>query len=314
MNNRSRHMQYRKSIYRKKRTRILLITVPICIALLFALFLIVGTLLHNKLAKDADGNQSLPDDPPTYINSPLSSSAVGAYPLALLEDGSTFSERLSALSADAKAVCIGLNDSDGNLLYRSSLTASISDIKTATDATSLSNSISALDRKGMYVSGSFIIDAFEEENKLLQGVKLSIASAVVCDAMSEGVNDVMLTVNNMTEESINALCSMADDIHESFENACIGIVLDESIIVSGERDSLIATLASHFDYLALNTASIKPDEDTLEHINSYINAMNYEIIRYGMRIVLPNSDDADSMNAYISAVKSHGISNWTFIP
>ena len=48
MNNRNRHLNYRKNIYRKRRMGAVLIFSIVAVALIFALFLIIGTALHSK--------------------------------------------------------------------------------------------------------------------------------------------------------------------------------------------------------------------------------------------------------------------------
>ena len=104
MNNRARHMQYRKSIYRKKRIKAIAVISALAIALLFILFLIIGNVLHKKTSDSPSKNnnfaQSSKESEATVLQK---AESVGAYPLPLLENGSAFSDRLATIPANAEA-------------------------------------------------------------------------------------------------------------------------------------------------------------------------------------------------------------------
>ena len=121
MSNRNRHMQYRKSIYRRRKMRTVLILSISVAVVVFALIIIIGTALHNKTnpKETSDFETESKEKETTGL---ASTSAIGAYPLPLLQEGSNFSDRLASVPPTASAVCINLNDEAGTLLYRSTLT------------------------------------------------------------------------------------------------------------------------------------------------------------------------------------------------
>jgi len=85
MNNRNRHLQYRKSIYRKRRIRAIVILCVSVAVLAFALFIIIGTVLHKKTKSPTPFE---PDD--MYSDQETrelaSAPTVGAYALPLLQE------------------------------------------------------------------------------------------------------------------------------------------------------------------------------------------------------------------------------------
>ena len=52
MNNRPKHLQYRRNMYRKKRTKAIAVIIAVALAILFILFLIIGNALHKKTSGD----------------------------------------------------------------------------------------------------------------------------------------------------------------------------------------------------------------------------------------------------------------------
>ena len=312
MSNRNRHMQYRKSIYRKRRIRGVVISCAVAIILAFALFMIIGTALHSKAEK--------PPVKPTETEYKESSrplptaSAVGAYPLPLLEDGSKFSQRLADINENANAVCINLNSTDGTLLYRSELAASLPTLSVHKDAAALSSSLTAIERKGLHASALLYLAAFERESDLLTDVELATIGAISCEAFREGVGDILFVAPDMSVSDVSKACSLADDIHSTVENAIVGITLSNSILADENSASLIDTLSKHFNFLALDTTSYKLDEDPVTFIEGKISGFLLEILYYKMRVLLPTSADKETQQKYVEAAEKYNIQSWQMLP
>ena len=47
MNNRPKHLQYRRNMYRKKRTKAIAVIIAVALVVVFILFLIIGNALHK---------------------------------------------------------------------------------------------------------------------------------------------------------------------------------------------------------------------------------------------------------------------------
>lgn len=310
-------MQYRKSIYRKKRIKAVVILSALALAVLFVLFLIIGTALHNKTSEDPaskrdDKNSTSSTEAATDILSEARS--VGGYALPLLLDGSNFSERLAAIPNDADAVCIALNTTDGTLLYRSTLSAELSYLEYASDASGISNVIARLQERELYASALLYIPSFSEENDLLRDVYLSSWCSVAVEAFREGVGDCLLVPRSVDEEDVEKICNIAELIHEIEPQTVIGCLLPDSIITAQSNEALIARLDRCFNYLALDTTDYKEDDDVAAYVEARISQMQMQLIYYKMRVLLPYSSDAQTQREYIDIAQKYNISSWLIKP
>ena len=118
MNGRNRHLQYRRSVYRRRQIRLgLILTVIITVVLILG-FLIVGNLLRKK--NQPTENQGVTNPPPSVTEEEHSPILTLKARSVLLEtaDTSTFSSRVRALTENGTtALSIPLNNADGSLLY-----------------------------------------------------------------------------------------------------------------------------------------------------------------------------------------------------
>jgi len=194
MNRRNYHMTYRKSVYRKKRIKLIAIISAITVVVLLALFLIIGTALNNKTYTYS------PDDPAdgvppsqTPSDSLPEANIVQAVALELLtQDSSSLSSRVAALPSGTTAVCVRLNQADGTLLYRSSIASSVSRFKIAENASSAENLFSIIQRRDLYISAAITMTELSESNDILRSVMLSAYASMAAEAALAGANDILL--------------------------------------------------------------------------------------------------------------------------
>ena len=312
MNNRNRHMQYRKSIYRRRRIRAIIICTVLAIAVAFALFMIVGTALHNKTQRD-DGDPVRPTGKNTE-ETLASAARVGCYPLPLLEDGSSFSSRLSSVDEAASAVCINLNDRSGTLLYRSDLAASFPHLSVHKDAGELSSSLASIERSGYYVSAVLYVNSFSASSDLVTDVELATWGSVACEAIREGVGDVLIVAQSMKASDVERICALADKIHSTVSNGVIGLAIPESILAEEKSATLIDKLASHFNYLSLDATSLRDGDDPISFIEGKISSLQLELMYYKMRVLLPRAEDAAEQKDYVDTVTKYNISSFQILP
>lgn len=313
MNNRNRHMQYRKSIYRKRRIRTILILSVSAVVAIFALFIIIGTALHQKTQPKSphDSEEQTYKKDETGLTPAAS---VGGYALPLLEDGSNFSDRLQAIPQKANAVCINLNTEDGTLLYRSELSNEISNISIATDASHISNAISSISSNDMHITSVLFVPSFDGENDLVEDVELAIWSAVACEALRAGVDDVLIIAPNIEIDDLPKIHALADRVHSAVPESVIGFTLSDTILTDEQKTSLIAELNKHFNFLALDTTGYTQEDDPVEYIESKTAKMQLDLMYYKMRVLLPYSSDSATQEKYIEAVEKYNISSWQVLP
>ncbi len=312
MNNRNRNSNYRRSIYRKRKIRNIIILSVGAVLLAFVIFMIIGTVLQNK-TKTPDYDDDFETSKPTDKNTLAAAQTVGAYALPLLQDGSDFSARLAAISNEANAVCINLNSEDGTLLFRSGMSQSLPTVGVHQYASDLSSAMSSIDGNGFYTSGILYVTAFDASSDLLVDVELSVAGALACEAIREGVGDVLFIPPSLDPDNVDKMCSLADRIHLTQESSVIGLVLSEEILTADNRVSLIDKLSKHFNYLCLDTTAYA-DADPLEYIEDKVSDMQLDLMYYKMRVLLPYSSDGATQEKYIQTVKKYNIASWQVKP
>ena len=316
MNNRARHIQYRKSSFRRRRTKAAIIIASIAVAVLVALFLIIGNALHNKTESTAKkrNDKTSATEPDASASKLTEAKLISGYALPLLEDSSTFSERLSALPEDAEAVSVALNQPDGTLLYRSSLSSTLTFLESATDASDLSSLISRIDDEDLYTSALLYVPSFAESDALLKDVYLSSWCSVAAEAIRAGVDDCLLVIRTATVDDVERICELATLIRQIEPNAIVGCAIPEDVSIAENAEVLIKKLSNAFNYLALDTTNYKDDEDVASYVEARISQMQMQLIYYKMRVLLPRASDAETQQIYIEAAKKYNISSWQIKP
>jgi hypothetical protein len=316
MNNRARHAQYRKSLYRKKRVKAIALISAVVLVALFILFLIIGNILHKKTEQNAPGknNSQQSTETDTGTSTIPTANTVGAYALPLLEDGSNFSDRLASIPNNAESVCIALNTTDGTLLYRSELSSSLPYLSFSGDATSLSGSISRIKERGLYVTAILYVPSFGESNDLLRDVYLTSWCSVAVESIRSGVGDCLLAPRSASSDDVEKICELAALIREIEPKATVGCLLPGDVIGAENSEVLIDKLSKNFSYLCLNTTDHKEDEDVENYVSSKITNMQMQLIYYKMRVLLPHSPDTATQQKYIDVAKKYNITSWQIKP
>lgn len=310
---RNRHMQYRRSIYRKRKIKAIVISTIIAFLVVFALFMIIGTALHAKTQPTPpEENEATDSEKEASVITPAK--VVGAYALPLLKDGSSFNSRLDAIQPNANAVCLSLNGANGDLFFRSELASELSQLTTSKDAASLSNAVSSIDRNGFYISGLLYVTAFEQQNSLLRDVELATWGAVACEALQEGVGDILMIASSMSIDDVERMCDLADNIHETVEKSVVGLVIPSSVTESANSTSLIKQLSLHFNYLTLDVSVPEKDEDPLEYVQNKVSHSQLELMYYKMRVLLPYLENSEEQQKYIDILTRYNINNWMILP
>ena len=314
MGSSARHIQYRKSIYRKKRIKVTIIISLTALALAFAMFLIIGTALHNKTS----GRKPAPDeggqtDATTQTQLPAPQ-VIGGYALPLLKDGSTFSERLSAIPDNAAAVSIDLNKLDGELNYQSSVSSKLNFISCAHGSSSLPGLISRAANRELYVSAILYIPSFSEEDDLLKDVYISGWCSVAVEAIRSGADDCIIIPRSASTDDVDRICNIASAIRQLEPEAILGCSIPEDVLTSEGNEVPIAKLSKSFNFLAIDTSGYKEGEDVETYIETRISKFQMQLIYYKMRVLLPYSDNIESTQKYIDIATKYNITSWQIKP
>ena len=158
------------------------------------------------------------------------------------------------------------------------------------------------------------VPAFENENDLVEDVELAIWSAVACDALRQGVGDVLIITPSIEIEDLPKIYSLADRVHAAVPNGVIGFALPATVLGNEQKTALLDELNQHFNYMALDTTTFTDEDDPFEYVERKTANMQLDLMYYKMRVILPFSYDSEEQAKYIEAVTKYNISSWQILP
>ena len=315
MNSHNRSMSNRRRWRRQLTVRTVLITVACVLLVLFVGFVIVGNVLLNRTAKgDTEGDGA---NPPSNEPLPLpDAKSIQGYPIvAETTDTTTFSSRLGALTErGAKAVSLPLNTVDGGLLYRSPVGEALGWETAGTFTVTLERVVGIADQAGVYVSGTFYLSAFGEEDDLTRSVALAEAAAVATEAIRSGVDDILFLVPELTGAQSAELIRFLEDVRALEPNAVLGLAIPPSLLAQSDSGAMLTELTGALNYLALDVTQVE-DGDAATYVETAIHDTenHYQLLYYGMRLLLPAGADEAEETAILSVVRDSGIVNWQIL-
>jgi hypothetical protein len=303
-------MQYRRSIYRKRRIRVIIITSAVVLALLVSVFLILGNVLFDK-ANENDGetaNTSATTDKhdslPSYNVRQIKASAISL-------DG-TLKDISSALNTAKtggfNSVSVMMNSPDGKLTHHSDIAERLKYSIFNDSKISVNTFMESAKERSLYVSGVYYISAFSESDELARSVAMAELTTVISESLRAGVDEVILIAPDISEAQCSEVTHLISEIRSFVPDAVIGFALPESLVGSKNAE-IIDELAKQVSFLALDLTKYG-DADPLEFAKERTGAMLYSLLRYNMRVMIPSFEESEKQSSIVSAVESAGISNW----
>lgn len=303
MNN--RRVSYRRSVYRRRRIRTVLIVAAAVLVALLLLFLWIGNLFSDKLAAPEPQVPSTTDEQTLPTLPAASVRRVQAPALPLFEGERAAHDALTAYADDGQAaLSLALTDDGGLLSYRSEVADRLSMSIRSTRSLSLATLCETAESYGIYLCGSFTLRASAEEDALVRSVYLSEAAAVVAEAFSYGIGDVVLRAPETTDEMLSELILLAESVKRLAPNAVVGIALPD-FTVAAPDESRLEELAYAVDYLALDLSRYGSD-DPAAVAEAQTDALLYYLLRYEMRVLIP----AKAEEAVKETVTAFHLNSW----
>lgn len=311
--NRNRHAQYRRSIYRKRRIRVIIITVFVVLALLAALFLILGNILFDKTNDGGENaektsaqtqkDDSLPADSIRQIKAAAISLDGGLNAVSSALD--------SAKAGGFDAVSVKMNGKDGKLTHYSNIAdrlkySSFNDVKVSAEELA-----KRAKTRSLYVSGVYYVSAFSEDDDLARSIAIAELATVISESLRAGIDEVILTASDISEKQCAEITHLISEIRAFVPEAVIGFALPDAL-VKAEKADLIDSLANEVSFLALDLTGYG-DNDPAEFAQDLVSTELYSLLRYKMRVMIPFLEESEKQNSVISAVESSGISNWQIV-
>lgn len=305
-------MRYRRSVYRKKRIKAVIIVTVSAIAVLTLLFAIIGNALGKKVDAGIEKRKN-PSSTPTAEHAELDS--VHAYPVPISADGSTLASRLAqAAKKGYSAVCLELNSKDGTLLYSSPLSQSLGRQNASTGLRTLDSAAKLCSENGLYSVGIIYLKDFNTDDDLARTAAIGYYSALAAEALRAGTDDVLLYVSKVPSEYYAELKTLADEVHRLCPTGHIGISLPTEAFSASENDSLADSMWSAFDYLAADFSQPTDGEDAASYVSSQLGSMLYYLLRFNVRVIVPYTDDSSLAERITAAVTSNGSHNILIMP
>ncbi len=311
MNGRNRHLQYRNSVYRRRRIRTILVTVGVLLGVLLVSFLVIGNVLHKK-SEERQANDTTAAE--TVLPAPAEKTPpkeIAAYAARIeTADAGSFADRVAALPNGGAAVSIPLTDRAGGLLYASPLAQRLGLQSTDGYTVTVAAALSSVGER--YSSGIFYLPALAEEDALLRSVRLSQSAAILAEAAGAGLDEVVLTVPDMNEAQTEELLHFVTEVKRLAPELTVGLAVSAAIRQSEQAAAVLDRLYEGLDLLAVEV--LAGEGDAVAATENLIGApgMRYNLLRYHMRLLFP-ATDGDTQNALIAAAEKEGFRNWQFV-
>ena len=301
MNNRQGKPKYRKSIYKKRRLKTVIITSVVLLVVVFLAFLIIGNILNDKVNGDGE-----------VTDTPTDEDTSGERKHSLLDIRSLYATPSTAYSTirnadsnDCNSVGVALTDSAGNPLYRSSVATALG-INNNSSA-SLSDISSAADSFNTHVCGIIYCNIFTSNDKNFRTAKLGYFAALASEAIDRGLDKVLITVHDATEENIPELISMARELQRLGVADDIGFSLPASFYTSENHEYNIDLIWNEVDFLGVDLTSLDgPIQESLQP-EEISNICFYMLSHKAIALIPENDVDI------LPVLKYHGAENYQFI-
>lgn len=313
MNNNQRHARYRRMIMRRRRIRMILIISGILIAVLATVFLIVGSSLAKKHTPPPT------DEPEEEIESRepdavyLPETMKGLATVLETADSSTLSGRLRALEkAGATAASVAMNRPDGTLCYRSATASSLGLLSEEVSVT-ITNAARLAKEYDLRLSGVYYLTFPSVEDDRLRSVARAKDAAVLSEALSDGMDDILLLCEAADKEDVAELTLLYEEVRRLSEDGALGLCLSQKILTAKGSAVAVDDLSSAFDFLAVSAADYG-ENDPAAFVETVAAERLDFLLRYRMRILLPSLEDETAQNAVITAAEQYSAKRWQILP
>ncbi len=308
MNGRNLNVRYRRNVYAKTRMKVIAIIAAVAVAVLLIVFLIVGGMLKDKVDDDRNnvGGEQTTDVDASLVQTEVE--AVKGYGISLSGVTTTnISDKATEIQrAGGSNISFVTRDSSGKELYKSSLAQSMGK-QSSSDLIDVSDINSRAANKGLTASAIVPINAFSKKDNLERATQLFYDAAVCAELCREGADDVLIKLDgqNVSDSNIEELLRFADWVKGLDAEATVGIAITLDVLEVESAEVYVGRLGEKFDFLALDLTTEKPWESNGEGNNE----MQFYLIMYKMRVLLPDASGAE-LSTMTDYLKKMGVENW----
>ncbi len=310
MNRPNHHMRYRRSIYRKKRIKTVLITSALSLAVIALAFVVIGNAIGERVEENIEKRTAKTSEAEEQEHAAVRS--VRAFPIALSDDSSSLASRLAKAADEGYTeVCFDLDTADGTLLYSSELAVTLGKQSSGLGLWSLGDAMEEFESEELYAIGITRVSELANDDDLTRASISGYYAALIAEALRSGVDDVLIHASALPTERYGELINLANEIHRLCpDTGNLGVSLPASMFSDSDSSELVDSLWGAFDYLAADLTSVAAEgESTPDAIDRTLGGMLYYLLRYNVRVLVPYSDDPTVFAAISEAVSSSGSQN-----
>lgn len=291
----------------------ILILSGVLLCLLAVIFLIVGT----KLARERDSEET--ETTETVGSSEeidritLPEVMKGRRTLLETADSTTLAGRLRALKqAGATAASVPMNRADGTLLYRSA-TGTALGMSAEEVSVTIANASRLAKDQSLRLSGVYYLTFLEEEDELLRSVARAETAALLAEALSDGMDDILLLCPDADKTAVGELSLLAEEVRRLSGKGALGLCLSQAILDGSGSAVAVDDLSLSFDFLAIDATRYE-DSDPVAYVESVAAEHLDHLLRYRMRLLLPSNEDTAREDAVIAAAEQYSAKRWQILP
>lgn len=280
--------------------------VAICLAAAIILTVIIGNLL--KLWLDDETYNALTQAPTTENTSqnkaPTAVQNIHAYPFVLGQDLLELVNR--------RALSFSLNDRTGELQYTSPV-ATYQGRACATD-TPISESIVSLRAYGIYISGVFYPQAFNQISTDMRYAAAAEEGALMREFLMMGGCEILICGIPFQTVGTEAIISYLSSIKSALGNAPLGVAIPLWVTQGEDGGLLLEHLLTVCDFCALDMRDAVITNQELNEIgicteaDEVLKHIQFYLQQYGMRLLL-----CEDQNLLISAAEMRMIGSYQIL-
>ena len=120
--------------------------------------------------------------------------------------------------------------------------------------------------------------------------------------------------SSLTAEQIPLLLQFADSVRALAPEGALGCAIPPSLLSAEDGESSILALSRGFHFLALNLTQTGTESPTA-YVESTMASSGglFYLLRYEMRLLLPETEDKDTEGALLGLVEENWTSNWQIL-
>jgi len=296
-----RHVKRRKSMLSEQKRIVYVALIWVAVALV-SVFL--ALLLGNILGKRAERIKRETESAFSYTYTANSVAPIRAPFLDVKsKSNKDIESKVNALANKTESVSVCLTDENGIPEYRSKVYESVAG---ACGSFDINSAMAFIKDKNIYVSACFLFNSFYVEDETSRNAAIAVEAAIVAEAVSAGVNDVIICDLPVTDLGISYVAKLFSEIRKLSPSAVLGASIDYDNAISASGAAAIKDYSAFADFCAIDLSDKQSEGITAEDA---ARSLIYLFEVYPLRLLMSTSGLAE-FNVQAETLKALGITNY----